>query len=197
MEQIERVMDIKEIYSNLPKLETKRLILRRMLPDDAQNLFEYASNPEIPKYLSWEAHKSIDDSLRYLKLMLQRYENAEVSEWGIIFKENNKFIGTAGFLGWITSSNRAEIAFALSQEYWNRGIMTEVIKEIITFGFEKMELNRIEARCFTENIASERVMIKSGMSFEGVLREQMLAKSRYNDLKLYSILRKEFYSQKL
>lgn len=150
---------------------------------------------EVTKYVTWDYHKSIEDSMNYLKSVIQRYENKEVSEWAIVYKENNKFVGTHGYIWWLPAHARAEIAYALARKYWNKGLMTEAIKEVVRFGFEKMLLNRIEARCMVENIASQRVMEKAGMTFEGILREQMFAKGIYHDVKLYSILRKEYYGK--
>ncbi len=68
----------------------------------------------------------------------------------------------------------------------------EAVRAMIRFGFEMMNLNRVEARCIAENIASARVMEKAGMTFEGILREHMFVKGKYQDLKMYSILRKEW-----
>ena len=70
--------------------------------------------------------------------------------------------------------------------------MTEAVKEVIKFGFEKMKLNRIEARCMIGNIASEKVMEKVAMTFEGIMREQMYAKGVFRDLKMYPLLRREY-----
>lgn len=185
-------MEIQDIFGNLPQLETKRLILRKMTLADAQDIFEYASDPEETKYAEWHYHKSIEDSISFLKSVIQKYENKEVSEWGIILKENNKFIGTCAYLWWQPAHNRAEIGYALSRKYWGKGLMTEAIKEVIKFGFEQMQLNRIEGRCIVENFASQRVLEKVGMKFEGILREQLLVKGVYRNIKLYSILRKEY-----
>jgi len=185
-------MKIEEIFGNLPNLETKRLILRKVTPDDARDMFEYASDPEVTRYLTWEPHRSIEDSINYLKSVVQRYEKKEVSEWGIVYRENNKFIGTCGYMKLLPAHARAEMAYALSREYWNKGIMTEAVKEVIRFGFEEMKLNRIEATCMVRNVASQRVMEKCGMSFEGIIRDAMFCKGSYHDLKLYSILKREW-----
>ncbi|MDP8227452.1 MAG: GNAT family protein [Candidatus Celaenobacter polaris] len=188
-------MKIEDIFSNIPILCTKSLILKKMTLKDAEDLFEYASDPEVTKYITWAPHKSIDDSIDFLKSVLRRYENNEVSEWGIVYKENNKFIGTCGYVLWVPVHSLAEIAFALSGEYWGKGLMTEAVKEVIKYGFEKMNLNRIYARCFMENIGSQKVLEKVGMKFEGILREQMFIKSKFSDMKIYSILRKEYHEQ--
>jgi Acetyltransferases, including N-acetylases of ribosomal proteins len=188
-------MKIEDIFSNIPILYTKSLILKKMTLKDAEDLFEYASDPEVTKYVTWAPHKSIDDSIDFLKSVLRRYENNEVSEWGIVYKENNKFIGTCGYVLWVPVHSLAEIAFALSREYWGKGLMTEAVKEVIKYGFEKMNLNRIYAKCFVENIGSQKVLEKVGMKFEGILREQMFIKSKFSDMKIYSILSKEYHEQ--
>lgn len=67
--------------------------------------------------------------------------------------------------------------------------MTEAAQKIVAFGFENMNLVRIQARCFVENLGSERVMQKAGMSFEGIIRKGMFVKGKHQDLKLYSIIK--------
>jgi [ribosomal protein S5]-alanine N-acetyltransferase len=83
-------------------------------------------------------------------------------------------IGTIDF-GAIDDKHKfVEIAYVLSEEYWNQGITTEAVKKLIDFGFKELGLVRIQARCFEENIGSQKVMEKSGMFFEGILRKSML-----------------------
>lgn len=85
--------------------------------------------------------------------------------------------------------HRAEMGYALSRNYWNQGLITEAVRTILAFGFNELNLNRIEARCISENIGSERVMQKVGMHYEGLIREQMFVKGRYVNVKLYSALK--------
>ena len=80
----------------------------------------------------------------------------------------------------------------LSREYWGRGLMPEALRAMIAFGFERMGLNRIEARCIAENAASARVMEKVGMTYEGTLRQREFIKGAYRDMKLYAILKSEY-----
>jgi [ribosomal protein S5]-alanine N-acetyltransferase len=69
--------------------------------------------------------------------------------------------------------------------------MAEAMRVMISFGFQKMNLNRIESRCIAENVASARVMEKAGMLYEGTLRQRELIKGEHRDIKVYSILRDE------
>jgi ribosomal-protein-alanine N-acetyltransferase len=188
-------MNREDVFSNFPTLETERLILRKLCLEDAKDVFEYASDPEVAKYVSWEPHKSIEDSINLIKFTHEYYERKEGIIWGIVYKENNKVIGTCD-ISPVTKHFRAEIAYALSRDYWGKGLMTEAVKEVIRFGFERMNLNRIQAMCIPENIGSYRVMEKVGMKYEGVIREYMYIKGKFQDLKLYSILRIEYFDQK-
>lgn len=184
-------MKIEDVFHNMPTLETDRLILRKMTMEDQHDLFEYASDPELTKYTLWDYHRTLENSIYYLQLILEQYENEQVSNWAIVLKSNKKMIGTCGFVYWAPEHHRAEVGYALSRKYWNRGIMSEAIQELISFGFDNMDLNRIEARCNTGNIGSERIMQKSGMTFEGIIREQLLIKGQFEDIKLYAILKRE------
>ncbi len=184
------------IFADLPQLETERLILRRLRLEDAQDVFDYASNPEVARYVSFEQHKSVDDAIAFLNMVVSSYEDTATKAWtwGIVLKENGKLIGSCGIWG-KPEHARAEIGYVIGQPYWGRGLVSEAVREVIRLGFDNLGLNRIEARCDPENIGSARVMEKSGMTYEGILREQTFIKGRYWDWKLYSILRREYYGQ--
>ncbi|MCD4656075.1 MAG: GNAT family N-acetyltransferase [Planctomycetes bacterium] len=185
-------MNIEHVFSHLPTLKTNRLILRKMKLSDAQDIFDYASDHEVSKTTNWSAHNVLEDSKTYLKSMLKRYSYNQASEWGIVHKKSGKMIGTCGFTAWIPGYYKGEIGYSLAQKFWNLGLTTEAIRKVIEFGFTKIKLNRIEARCWLNNPASERVMQKVGMQFEGSLRETMFVKKRFRTLKLYSILASDY-----
>lgn len=185
-------MEIENIFINLPTLETERLILRKLSLEDAEDMFAYSCNQEVYKYVAWEPHNTKSDSVKFIELALTYYANKKVIPWGIVYKENRKLIGTIDFSSWQPRHHIAEIGYVLSQDYWGKGIATEAANEVIQFGFNHMDLVRIQAKCFVENMNSARVMEKTGMSFEGIIRKRMFAKGKHQDLKLYSILKEEF-----
>lgn len=180
------------MISNLPALETDRLLLRGLSLDDAEDIFEYASDPDVSRYNTWSVHESIEDSKRFLDAVMEEYENHELASWGIFHKADKKLIGTCGIANWLPDQHRAEIGYALSRKYWGKGYMPEAVRSVIAFGFRMMKLNRIEGRCIIPNTASARVMEKVGMKFEGVLRQQLFSKGSFHDVKMYSILREEW-----
>lgn len=181
------------MFADLPELVTERLLLRRMCLDDAEAMFAYASDPEVTRYVLFETHRSIEDSREFLRSATEGYERGDFGSWGVVLKESGAFVGTCGLdVNYAPEHARAELGYVLSRGHWGQGLMTEAVRAVIRFGFGRMELNRIQARCIAENTASARVMEKAGMTYEGTLREREFIKGAYRDMKLYSVLRTEY-----
>lgn len=181
-------MKIEDIFGNLPVLETERMILRPIKMDDAEDMYAYGSDPEVTRYVTWHAHQSIEETQQFISFLLGKYEEGAVSQWGIEHKESGRLIGTMGFINWNTKHFKAEVGYALSREFWNRGYTSEAMKAIIDFGWNQMKLVRIEARCMPDNINSARVMEKVGMQYEGLMRKNLYVKGRFHDAKIYAIV---------
>ncbi|MBO0992805.1 GNAT family N-acetyltransferase [Bacillus sp. SD088] len=190
-------MGITKILAELPTLETERLVLRKIRTEDLGDMHIYGSNDEVSKHVSWNTHQSLSDTKAFLDNILEQYKKNKIAFWGIELKENRKLVGTINYVTISLKHKKAEIGYILSQEFWGKGIMTEATKEIIKFGFEKMNLVRIEAKCIVENTGSQRVMEKAGMIFEGTIRKGMFTKGKHRDLKSYSILEEEFSRKKI
>ncbi|ACX66712.1 GNAT family N-acetyltransferase [Paenibacillus sp. Y412MC10] len=188
-------MRIEDIFSDLPTLETGRTILRKLRSEDEPDIFRYGSDDEVSRYTSWPTHQTMADTRHYLNKVLQKYDHHAVAPWGIVDKETGRVIGTSGFMAWNVHHAKAELGYALSKDYWNRGYMTEVIRTIISYGFEVMKLVRIEASCLPSNLGSARVMEKAGMTFEGIIRQSIFVKGKHEDLKLYSIVVDDYRNQ--
>ncbi|MBK8944839.1 MAG: GNAT family N-acetyltransferase [Ignavibacteriae bacterium] len=163
------------------------LILRKIEYSDRFDIYEYAKNPEVAKYVLWEAHKSEIDTIAFLNLIYEGYNKNEPAPWGIELKDNSKIIGTIGFVNFNKENNFAEIGFVLAQEFWNKGYVSESISEVVKFGFTKLNLKKIIARCKLENIASEKVLLKSGFNFIGILKDNLFIKGELCDMKLFEI----------
>ncbi|WP_430787242.1 GNAT family N-acetyltransferase [Virgibacillus flavescens] len=185
-------MKPESIYRNIPTLETERIILRKITMDDAQDLFEYASEAVVSRYVPWEAHNSIEDSRAFLEYITTAYEQNKKLTWAIELKTENKMIGTIDFVNWIPKHFKAEITYVLSHKYWGRGLTQEAAKELLKYGFESMQLNRVEAPIMVGNIQSQRVLEKLGMKYEGLARESFVMNGEFLDLAMYSILKDEF-----
>jgi len=184
---------IKNIFRCIPTLTTKRLILRKMVRSDYSDMFEYASDPNVTKYLTWSAHPDRHYTHKYLSYIQSKYKSGEFHDWALEY--DNKMIGTCGFTSLDTNNMCGEIGYVISPAYANLGLATEAVGRVLKFGFEVLGLNRIEGRFMAENSASRRVMEKNGMIFEGIKRESLLVKGKFVSVGICSILRKEWVSR--
>lgn len=190
-------MEIKDIFLDLPTLETKRLLLRKYKKEDMDDLYEYASDEEVTRYLTFETYKNMEDANQYIQTLLEKYRNGnEVSPWAIEWKQNHKMIGSIGINQWDIENYYIQIGYVLNKKYWNQGIMTEALKTVIDFAFKNMNIERIELTHDVRNIGSGKVMLKNGLKQEGILRKSKYIKGEFIDCSYYSILREEYESQK-
>jgi len=178
--------------SQIPNIETERLILRELSLDDVDDIFGYASIPEVSTFLLWYPHKSKQDSIDFINFSKDMFAKDISIIWGIELKEEKKLIGIFDLRTMQLINNCAEIGYVISNQYWNKGYISEAIKVIIKFCFKDLNLNRVEAHCDQDNIGSAHVMEKAGMKFEGTLREKLFVKEKYRSMKLYSILKSEY-----
>jgi len=186
-----------KFFVDLPEIQTERLLLRKVTPGDAEDMLAYISDPEVARHTTWEPYDSIEQVRDHLRSVISNYERGEPANWGVTLRESGRLIGMCGFMAgsWEPEYARASLGYAIAREYWDRGLTTEAVRAAIAFGFNHLSLNRIEARCIAENTASERVMQKAGMSYEGTLRDYVFRKGAYRDYKVYSILRREHSSK--
>ncbi len=185
-------MSLFNIFDKSPKIETDRLILRHMKLSDAKDMYDYAQRSEVTRYLLWAPHESLEYTRSYLKQVERCYRQGTFHDFGVILKENNRLIGTCGFARIDEPNATAEAGYVLNPDFWGRGLATEALSAVIALGFEKSGFNRIESRYIVDNQASRRVMEKSGMTFEGVLRQSVFAKDDYEDVGVCAILKKEY-----
>ncbi|MDP4220594.1 MAG: GNAT family protein [Bacteroidota bacterium] len=184
---------VSEILSHPPTIETERLILRPLTLEDAEAVYTYGSDPEVTKNVSFDTHKSIEDSITFLRKILDSYSKGiDPASLGIVTKASSNLIGTIGYLNWNADQKRIEIGYAIAQPYWNKGYVSEAARALIDYLFRNSELERIEAICRVPNVGSARVMEKAGMTFEGILRKRVFFKGELHDMKMYSLLRDEW-----
>ncbi len=172
-------------------LKTPRLLLRPLCLEDAGDMFRnWTSDPEVARYVSWEAHKSEEDSRAFLENVVAGYARPDGYNWGIVFE--GTLIGSIGVARMSEADLNCEMGYCLGRRWWGRGIATEALRALIDFLFGQVGFHRVAAVHDPENPASGRVMQKSGMTREGTLRQNRLLKERFVDTVVYSILRGEW-----
>lgn len=174
------------------KLETARLILRRFTVDDAADMYQnWASDPEVTKYLTWPCHTSVEATAGLLKKWVQSYEDGSVFQWAIALKETGAVIGSIAAVKLDETIDSVEIGYCMSRRYWGRGIMPEALRVVMNYLFDEALINRIAAIHDVNNPKSGRVMQKAGMLKEGVLRQAGRNNQGVCDLVCYAALRSD------
>lgn len=181
-----------KIFSNMPTIKTERLTLRPMHIIDAEDMYDYARREEVTRYLLWNPHSSISVTKDYLRYIGGRYALGDFYDWSIIDRESRRMIGTCGFTRIETANNAGEIGYVLNPDFHGRGYATEAAGAVLKFGFETLELNRIEARFMKGNDASLGVMKRLGMTFEGYHADAIFVKGSYRTVGVCAILKEEF-----
>jgi ribosomal-protein-alanine N-acetyltransferase len=177
-------------FGEFPELETKRLVLRRMTPADAEFYLRHFSDPDIVELTAFDAPQTIEKATQeLLEFCIRPFEENKGIRWGIALKGETELAGTIGYHQWVkTSGYHARVGYDLTPAHRRRGIMTEALEAVLRYGFEMMRLNKVEACTDTRNVPSIRLLQKLGFHQDGVLRENTYFHGRFIDEAIFSLL---------
>ncbi|MBS6507982.1 MAG: GNAT family N-acetyltransferase [Paraclostridium bifermentans] len=178
-----------EISCKFPIIETDRLILRELKTTDINDLFEILSSESVTKYYGKYPMENLSEAEDLILKFHKAFYEQKSIRWGIELKEPNKIIGTCGFHCWNKNHFRAEVGYELGEAFWNKGYATEAISSILIYGFEFMDLKRIEAIVYPENNPSEKLLLNLGFEHEGLLKKYANFRDRQQDLNIFAILK--------
>ena len=179
------------MIEKFPKLETERLNLIEIRQSHLNDYYMLFSDERVAKYYNIVPFKEEKEAQKYLDWFANQFKEKLGIRWGIVLKGEENMVGTLGFNNF-QKEHRANIGYDLQFNFWNKGIITEALREVIKFGFNELEINRIEAEVMQDNIASERVLVKLGFKMEGVLRDWMYWNEKYYNMTMFSLLRNEY-----
>lgn len=176
------------------QIETKRLVLRRFIPEDARAMFDnWASSDAVTKYLTWPTHSSVEIAQWVVNDWVSHYEDPKYYQWAIVPKDFGQPIGSIAAVKVEDEVAMIEIGYCIGEKWWGKGIVTEAFQALIAFLFENVGVNRIQARHDSQNPASGRVMQKCGLTYEGTLRKADRNNTGICDACMYSILKDEYF----
>lgn len=185
---------IRQTFKNaVPILQSERIVYKRITPENSEDMYEYSKSEEVTKYLLWTPHISLAQTRRYVKLLQKKYDCGAFWDFGLNYKENGKFIGTCGITSFDEKDGSVEIGYVISPDYWGKGFATEAARTVMRFCFENFDCNRICGKFMEGNNASMRVMMKLGMSLEGIYRHSMYVKGDYKTIHVYDITKDKFF----
>ena len=173
-------------------IETQRLVLRRAELTDAEAMFRnWASDPEVTKYLTWPPHQSVEVTEKLLKNWTAEYEKPEYYHWMIVLKGLEEPIGSL-LVSTVGRAQSAHIGYCIGKSWWHRGIMPEALRRVMRFLFEEVGYHRIESMHDPNNPNSGAVMRKCGMRYEGTHRSADRNNQGICDAAFYGILKEEW-----
>ncbi len=175
------------------RLETPRLVLREFAGDDWRAVHEYASDPEVVKYMEWGPNTEAQSRDHYDRVSAEREAVPRLQySLAVTLRENGALIGGCRLGIGSEDDRRADLGYVFNRKHWGNGYATEAVRALLRFGFETLKMHRIWATCHAANAASARVLEKAGLRYEGRLREDRFQKGEWRDTLVFSMLEGEW-----
>lgn len=143
-------------------METERLILRNLVSQDLESIYEWTSDEEVTQYLTWPTHQNKETTQKILDQWLEEYKQENCYRLGIVLKETNKLIGMIDVVGY--KEDQPVVGYVLNQNYWGHGYTTEAFSEVIDY-LKEQGFHKIYIEADQRNIGSNRVIQKNGFTF--------------------------------
>jgi [ribosomal protein S5]-alanine N-acetyltransferase len=181
-------------YLGTPKIDTNRLLLRKLEITDTQNMYDHwLSDDRVTDNRVNAAHKSVKETYDRIYKIVSKYNDLDFCYWGIELKDSGELIGEIDLYDFDSTTDNCQVSYSLGYNWWNRGYGTEALKAVIEFGFTYMNIHKISAAHNTDNPASGRIMSKVGMEREGIIRHMIRnSKHQYKDCAVCGILQKDY-----
>ena len=178
------------------QIETERLILRKFELSDCNDMLRYwVSDPEIQSLYSEPVYTNEQEVTELLNKYMESCCESSYYRWAIITKDTMECIGQIAFFLVSDQNHFAEIEYCIGSDFQNKGLATEATRAVIKYGFENINLHKVQICHKSLNMQSKRVIEKCGLTFEGTLRDFFYQDGHYVDRLYYSILRTEFENQ--
>ena len=173
-------------------IETPRLLLHKVTPEMRRDMFQHLAQEELMRFFGITTEQEWELELQKLNEGLTGFRRSCVLFY-LQEKASGQTIGACNFHTWYLPHQRAEVGYALNNDQWKqKGYMKEALLPIIRYGFESMDLNRIEASTAPDNIASQKLLKAMGFKEEGRMREHYYRNGIAEDSIIFGLLRKEF-----
>jgi len=186
-------MTFDKAFEKFPEIKTERLLLREIHQSDAMSFFQILSDEAVTRYYDDDTFTEVSQAENQITWWQRGYQSRTFLRWGITLKGEAELSGTCGFHGIHRRYQRAGIGYELRRDRWRQGIMTEALTPIIVFGYQELDLNRLEALVMPENAPSIKLLEKLGFRNEGLLRQyERWGSKGLVDVYLFSLLKKEW-----
>ncbi len=184
-------------FSEVPTLETDRLLLRRIMMTDHNDWLAVWHSPGVLDYLvDFEGRPQGEVAREIIDWADGIFADGTGIRWAITLKPTDRMIGSCGFHLYEWRHQRAEIGYELHSDYWRQGIMSEATRAVLQFCFDQLGLHRVEADVVEGNVASAALLKKLGFTLEGIWRDRVFKRGAFHSLWQFGLLAPEFRARR-
>lgn len=184
-------MTLEEVFAHPATLSTSRLRLRPVEMRDLTAMFSIKSDPEVTERYGNEPHGSVEQTRNWIIQVLDNRKKAASILW-VISTDEADAIGSVCFWNFSSDFRTAELGYELNRSHWGQRIMSEALPAVVKYGFEVMDLHRIEADPLVTNEPSKKLLLKLGFKPEGTLRERVFFRGKFYDQLCFGLLKNEW-----
>lgn len=180
---------------SIPRLETERLKLRAVFPNDAQAIFELFADPKVAQSYEFEPFTERQQSVDLITQFTNWFQSDTSIRWAITLPTSGQLIGTCCFDTFQTKYQSVNMGYNIRSDHWGQGFATEAIRAIVGLAFDKGiagAVNRIQAITLPENRGSERVLKKIGFRHEGLMRQYRFWKGQFRDMNRFGLIQSDW-----
>lgn len=173
-------------FHPFPELKTKRLLLRQVLPTDAEAVMKIRGNEVAMRYIPRPRAKKMEDALAVVEMLTNGINEGKSINWAISNIENpSEIYGIMGYVNFYAEQNKAEIGYMLHPDYWGKGYVPEGIIAVEKFGFEQINLQIIEAKIDPRNDNSRKILQRNNYQFDRLVYKEMVFQEEELDSEYY------------
>lgn len=181
---------VKMTTTEFPTIKTERLLLRKIVDGDIDNIFKGLSHPDIIKYYGVN-FQTLEATKEQMAFYADLENNGTGIWWAICSLDSKTFYGAGGLNSLSKEHKKAEIGFWLLTDFWGQGIMKEAMPLICNYGFDKLGLHRIEGFVETDNINCKTAMAKLNFRHEGTMRDCEIKNGKFISLDIYAKIKND------
>jgi len=181
-------------HKGTQKIQSKRLILRKITSGDIDMIYSFMSDPEVTRYEDWIPHESVDYTRGFFQWLTGDYMDEKTYCWGL--QLGDEVVGFAMVVD--VNEWSGSIAYYIKRDLWSNGYATETVNAIMNYMFNEVGIDRITAKHSIKNVASGKVLKKAGMRYRGHVKdfEYYSSKAEWHDCDFYGITREQYLSRK-
>lgn len=178
------------------ELQTSRLRLRRITPEDAPVFFSrLGGRADVTEHMLWKPHTDVAESVASIRKAMRRYETGESCRWAIAESSSDSLIGIIDLIPVAGRETKFTFAYMLGREFWGHGYGTEALKAVLDFAFRECGALEVCADHFAENPSSGAVMRKAGMEYVDTIAQKYEKNGNFHDAPQYRITREDWLRQ--